>query len=251
MDKIHEPCPKCNGELGLDDLTCGSCGAPVRRQRRLGEILIDEGIISRDHLEEALRLQKRKLGEILVELGACKREDLDRAIELQKLGRTRADVYKRWLRVALFVILLLVVALSAVLLRLESDARLLVQIEKESLTVDEVASVLEEGGRFSKFDALRSLSHQLADPKAIALVERALRNEKWYIQLYAAMLAKQSKNRILVPALIPLLIDDKKVLAPLAHEALEEITGQKLEPTLKAWKDWAKASNIPLEKTSK
>jgi len=243
----QDQCPKCDAPLTLDDLVCSKCGTAVRRQRRLGEILVDEGIISRESLDKALKLQKSKLGEILVELGACKPEDLERAVQLQRLGRTRADIYRTYLRAALVAILCLVVTLTLVLLRLEQHAQLMVQIEKESLSIDEVDKILEDPKAPYKFEALRSLSHHLADPRALVLLDRALRHEKWYIQLYATVLAKQSRSKTVVPALIALLVDDTKVLAPLAHQALEAISGQTLEPTLKAWKGWAQANGIVVD----
>ena len=240
-------CSKCAAELGEDDLSCKKCGAVVRQQRRLGEILIDERIISRDHLEEALRLQKRRLGEILVEIGACKPTDLERAIELQRLGRTRADIYRRWLRVALAVILLLVVALAGALWKLENDSNLQLRIEKESLSFEEVARILDDPVSSHKFDALRSLTRQVKDPRAVEIIGRALRNEKWYVQLYACILARDSGAKSLVGPLIHLLVDAKKVVGPLAHQALQSITGQQIGPSVKSWREWAQANGLSVE----
>lgn len=217
-------------------------------QRRIGEVLVDEGVVTREQLEEALRVQKRKLGEILVELGACKPEDLHRAVELQKLGATRADIYRRWLRGALIVILALVAGLAVALLRLESSSHLLLRIEKEALQFDEVAAILADPDSPHKFDALRSLSRHAKDARAVDLIGRALRNERWYVQLYAAMLAKESGSKALVGPLIPLLVDESRVVAPVVLQALQGITGQTFGPSVKQWREWAQANGVAVEK---
>ena len=214
--------------------------------RLLGEILVDEGIVSHERLDEALRLQKRRLGEILVEIGACKTEDLDRAVELQNRGRTRAQIYGRWLRYALLVILLLVAGLAAALLRLERESHLALRIEKEALEPSEVAAILADPDSPHKVDALRSLSHHLKDPESVGLIKKALAHDKWYVQLYAATLARDAKDRELVAPLIPLLVDETRVVAPVALQALQVITGQNLPPSVKAWRDWAQSQKIPL-----
>lgn len=220
-------------------------------RRRIGEVLLEEGVVTRDQLEEALRVQKRKLGEILVDLGACKPEDLDRAVELQKLGATRADVYRRWLRGALVVILLLVAGLAAALLRLEASSHLLLRLEKEALQFDEVAEILDDPASPHKFDALRSLSRHVKDARAVDLIGRALRNERWYVQLYAAMLARESGSKALVGPLIPLMVDESRVVAPVALTALQGITGQSIGPSVKQWREWAQANGVAVEKPSR
>ena len=226
-------------------------GASGLYKRRIGEVLLDEGVVSREQLDEALRVQKRKLGEILVEIGACKPEDLDRAVELQKMGATRADIYRRYLRGALVVILLLVGGLAVALLRLEAKSHLLLRIEKEALRFDEVAGILNDPSSPHKFDALRSLSRHVKDARAVDLIGRALRNERWYVQLYAAMLAKDSGSKALVGPLIPLLVDESRVVAPVALSALQGITGQTFGPSVKQWRAWAQANGIAVENPAK
>ena len=47
--------------------------------KKLGEILVDAGKITRENLEQALKIQKetkKKLGELLVDLGFCQEEDI-------------------------------------------------------------------------------------------------------------------------------------------------------------------------------
>ena len=55
-------------------------------RKRLGEILLDEGLITEDQLNAAIEAQKKSgglLGEILVEMGAISERDIARAIVLQ------------------------------------------------------------------------------------------------------------------------------------------------------------------------
>ena len=58
-------------------------GIPARRPRKLGEILVSEGKLTPEQLDEALSIQKRDsrdLGEILISLGLVDAEDLARAL---------------------------------------------------------------------------------------------------------------------------------------------------------------------------
>lgn len=235
----------CGRELGLDELTCPGCGAIVR-QRLLGEILIDEGLVAPEKLTEAVRLQKRRLGEILVEIGACRPEDLERAVTLQRAGRTRAQVYRRWLTHALVAIVALVAGVGYLLVRLEHQSHLQLRLEKEALEPAEVAAILADPDSPHKETALRSLLHHQKDPRAVDVIKKALKHDRWYVQLYAATLARDSGNRDFVGALIPLLVDDSRVVAPVAHQALEALSGQKLPPSVKAWRDWAASQGLSL-----
>ncbi|MGC8877320.1 type IV pilus assembly ATPase PilB [Thermus sp.] len=63
---------------------------------RLGEVLVQEGRLSREHLREALEVQKRlpkakPLGEILVELGLARPEDVEEALKRQRQGGGRLE----------------------------------------------------------------------------------------------------------------------------------------------------------------
>ncbi|WP_420809007.1 type II secretion system ATPase GspE [Ammonifex thiophilus] len=54
-----------------------------KRRKRLGERLLEEGLITREQLEEALKIQARTgelLGQVLVRMGAISEEDLNRAL---------------------------------------------------------------------------------------------------------------------------------------------------------------------------
>lgn len=58
----------------------------LNRKARLGDVMVDEKILERDVLDEALRLQrekKKRVGEILVELGAISRHDLEAQLRRQ------------------------------------------------------------------------------------------------------------------------------------------------------------------------
>jgi hypothetical protein len=57
--------------------------------RKLGEILVDMGKLSKEDLERALKIQeeenfKRRLGEILTEEGFVKPRDVQRALRIQQ-----------------------------------------------------------------------------------------------------------------------------------------------------------------------
>jgi len=63
---------------------------------RLGEVLVQEGRLSREGLREALEVQKRlpkakPLGEILVELGLVRPEDVEEALKKQRQGGGRLE----------------------------------------------------------------------------------------------------------------------------------------------------------------
>lgn len=250
---MHDPtsrCPKCQAEVALHDLSCRACGQVIRTQPLLGEVLIDEKIISREQLENALKVQQRKLGEILVETGACKAEDLERAIHIQKQGRTRAELYQADLQKArafLAVLAVIVVALGAGLISSRRDAAFRGRIEREELSLAEANAMMQDPQSPYKFEALKSVARNLTDPNAVGVIDQALRADKWYVRLYAAMLAKESRNQAYVPALIRLLDDPKKEVVAVAHQALTEITRQTIEPSSKAWSDWARSAGLPVE----
>ncbi|MFW8600256.1 chemotaxis protein CheW [Desulfobacterota bacterium M19] len=51
---------------------------------RLGEILIKEGVVRNEDIEQALNAQGRPIGEILVDNGLASREQVDKAVKFQK-----------------------------------------------------------------------------------------------------------------------------------------------------------------------
>lgn len=248
---MHDPttvCPKCQGEIRLNDLSCRACGHQIRTQPLLGEVLIDEKIVSRDQLEQALKLQQRKLGEVLVDIGACKPEDLDRAFHIQARGRTRAELAQADLKKARLAAgaLALVCALLVInLFRSQAHAAQTLRLEREELSIPEVVAIMNDPSSPHKFDALRSLSRHIQEPAALDVITKALKQEKWYVKLYAAMLARESMNRATVPALIPLLPDPQVGLT--AHQSLLAITGEKLERHPAPWTSWARAQGMKVD----
>jgi len=115
--RLGTQCPQCNSPIPRDARNCPQCGVdlvllallaerayleglpavapipatPEALVPRIGEYLMDQGLISNSQLETALvrqrelagRGQKRLLGQTLLEMGAVDRETLDRAITRQ------------------------------------------------------------------------------------------------------------------------------------------------------------------------
>lgn len=241
-------CPKCEIPLATGDLECPACGSAVLKQKKLGDILVSEGVITEDQLQDAIRQQNRKLGEILLESGVVRRTQLTRALKFQEATREPIDEVRMHLRIALLVVLLLSVCLAVAVLRLEASAAQQLRLDRGTLSTDEVAAFYQEGSDSPyRFEALRSLSQRLKEPKTAEILSRALRSDKWYLQLYAAMLAADTGQKQLVGPLIPLLLDPKHYVSPAAHEALKKLTGQQLPPEAGAWRDWARTNGISTE----
>lgn len=235
-----------------DERTPGTTGTPTdadidrsmigfRGRRRVAEILVDEEMISAENLERALGIQRQRLADVLVEIGACKPEDLDRALQLQKLGLTRAQRFRRLLRIALVAVLLLTLGFCALVLRLEASNLLLVRLQRADLGVEEVAKSVSDPESPYAAEALRSLASRLSDPRAIDVLVTALRSDRWYVRAYAAVLAKEAGARRLVPALIPLLADRNQIVVATAHQSLEHLAGVKLPPSAQDWMAHARA----------
>jgi len=75
--------------MQLKSLVANDKGAPEEKAKPLGEILIDEGDISSDELEEAVKAQKnvkdkRKIGEILQEQNSISSKSLKKGLGIQK-----------------------------------------------------------------------------------------------------------------------------------------------------------------------
>lgn len=51
---------------------------------RIGDILVEQGVVTREHVEEALDIQRRPIGELLVDAGVVGREQVDSALKIQK-----------------------------------------------------------------------------------------------------------------------------------------------------------------------
>jgi len=69
------------------------------RNRRLGDLLIDVGLITPEQLESALEIQKksgRKIGEVLIELGHVDESQISDALEFQ-LGIPNVELEKTYI----------------------------------------------------------------------------------------------------------------------------------------------------------
>src|SRR5579875_2276350 len=80
-----DPVPQANGE---------GRRAATRRRRRLGEILVEAGLLTPERLEEALERQKRtgeRLGKVLLEMGIASEAEVARAVASQ-LGLEYLDL---------------------------------------------------------------------------------------------------------------------------------------------------------------
>ncbi|ACX52817.1 general secretory pathway protein E [Ammonifex degensii KC4] len=65
------------------------------RKKRLGERLVEEGLITREQLEEALKIQARTgelLGQVLVRMGAISEEDLNRVLGISSSATKELQV---------------------------------------------------------------------------------------------------------------------------------------------------------------
>jgi chemotaxis protein histidine kinase CheA len=88
--------PKRLGEILVEKglISEGDLGGLIQAQKtarnvRLGEILVEEGLISEDELQEALELQRgdgssRRIGEILISLGRLDHEHVEKALKIQE-----------------------------------------------------------------------------------------------------------------------------------------------------------------------
>jgi hypothetical protein len=59
------------------------------RTKRIGEILIEKGILTREQVEKGLKEQHRLLGEVLLSHGALTQEQIEMALSIQKNTRNR------------------------------------------------------------------------------------------------------------------------------------------------------------------
>jgi len=223
-DRRRDFCHYCGDQVPKGTATCPTCGQQVFQQRFLGEILIDEGLISREKLQEALRLQKRRLGEILVDIQACRPEDLDRALILQRLGRTRADIYARYLKLAVILLVISISGLVYVAVKLDRNNQFLARMHRRELSIAEVNDVLSSNSSYSKIEALRSLINHLNKPEAKPVLSCALHHDQWDVKLYGIVLARKAKNPALIPDLLEIMKQDPEIVAPVAQDAIQAIT---------------------------
>jgi hypothetical protein len=76
-------CPLCCQRVEAGAVYCNHCNTFLLPHRRIGEIMIQEKMITGEQLSQGLSRQKR-LGELLVDMGAVTSEQVDRALRLQK-----------------------------------------------------------------------------------------------------------------------------------------------------------------------
>ncbi len=69
----------------LDDFIPPNWGGAVKPPPpRVGEILVDKGVITEETLDQALDIQQKPIGEVLVDMGAAKPEHIDKALAAQE-----------------------------------------------------------------------------------------------------------------------------------------------------------------------
>ncbi len=83
---------QCDTDVPMSESTqadTSQTGKPEGESREgyLGEILVDDGVISQEQLDKALQEKDRKIGEILVDEGATTPDKIDRALQQQSLQR--------------------------------------------------------------------------------------------------------------------------------------------------------------------
>jgi hypothetical protein len=95
MDVVARIVASMRGSLGVasdDDGAHGGAGLRLIDGQRLGELLVTLSMLSPDHVERALQLQKTSgmlLGEALVEQGVLTKESVQAALRLQEARRRR------------------------------------------------------------------------------------------------------------------------------------------------------------------
>jgi len=212
-------------------------------KRYIGEILVDQGYIKPEHLEEALREQKRQIGQILIDKGFLKAEDLDEALKVQ-VGIARSERHTAMLRKALVVLLVIVVALSIQFFRVNEQASFLERLGEGGLAADEVRTIIQEPGAAYKLEALRSLDRCTPGERE-ELLSMALNSDLWYVRLYAVMVIQKQGSSRMVPKLIPLtLTREESVVRFAAGEALERLTGVPNGTSFNAWLNYAKLQKL-------
>ncbi len=219
------------------------------RARYLGEILIDEGLLTQDKLEEALKLQKKQLGEILVELGHLQAQDLGRALEIQAQGKTRAQVYLRWLRLALMALAVVTAVGTVALVQRLGDLRFREELEAGRLSAEKVLAVLEDRGRApgERLDALASVANLKARDEQAFLLRRALRDPHWTVRMVALAQVRVLGVTGIEDDVIPLLLEPDGSVRAEAGRLLRERTGQSLPDDFKAWYHWAQQKGMKLQ----
>jgi type IV pilus assembly protein PilB len=110
---------------------------PAGTRARLGEILVKAGVLTPEHLEDALRYQKetgQRLGECLIRLGHVRLEDVTRALARQA-GLVFVDVRKGTIAPEVLALVPKDVALANNVLPVKADGRELILAVTDPLAV--------------------------------------------------------------------------------------------------------------------
>lgn len=218
----------------------------MAEHRYLGEILIDEGLLSPADLEEALGHQKRHLGEILVELGKVRPEDVDRCLQLQTRGRTRAQRYQAYMRAALLAAGLASLVAGLAVWSLLRDMHGREALDRARLPGEAIAAILESGSVGQRMDALRSVSSLPRQEDQVAMLRKAMQDPGWTVRLLAAVTARALKLEGSVPDLIPLMLDEEQAVRDEARRVLRDLTGARPGREFEDWYKWGKAQGLTI-----
>lgn len=91
----NRDCPTCYATVAADAAYCDTCDTFLLPHRRLGDILLEQGVVTDAQLEES-RVKQKKLGEILVEGGHVSKDIVENAMAVQK--RTRLELVQGYVR---------------------------------------------------------------------------------------------------------------------------------------------------------
>lgn len=215
----------------------------------LGEILIDEGLLSPDVLEQALKKQKKQLGEILLEMECIDPADLDRALEIQSKGRTRAQVYAIYLRMALGALALVTALACWALVSILADMRFEEELKAGKMSATRILDILKKPGHTEgvRLEALRSVEALTRGDEKAVVLRAALLDPAWPVRLIALQGVRKLGTRTSAQDVVPLLLDPETAVQEEAHRVLMGLTGEILPLDFKAWFQWAKDQGMKPE----
>lgn len=213
-------------------------------KKPLGEILLESGRVSREDIEGALKKQKMQLGQILIEMGKVTKDEVESALDLQSLPEPLSVRYRRWLRLALAALAVVVLVGSYGLYQHAARVRSEGLLDSGRLTAPQILRFLRAGTAGQRTDALRSVPGlKNADEKTFVL-RQALKDRTWTVRLVALSTAKNLEIDGLIPELIPLLLDTNGILRRETHRALVALTGVDHGTSYPDWFRWAKGKGL-------
>ncbi|MBN1498673.1 MAG: chemotaxis protein CheA [Spirochaetes bacterium] len=83
-----------DNSIEISDITEKYLGRDVSSERKIGEILVDKGIISEEEMENVVLEQQKlnsKIGDIILEKGLASKEDVNNALQEQTAVRSRIE----------------------------------------------------------------------------------------------------------------------------------------------------------------